>query len=73
VPRATACENALRGRSWNAQHIAEARQALAQDYKPISDMRSSAAYRMQVAQNLLQRFYQETTGGDVVQVYRYGR
>jgi xanthine dehydrogenase iron-sulfur cluster and FAD-binding subunit A len=36
-------------------------------------MRSSAAYRMQVAQNLLQRFYQETTGGDVVQVYRYGR
>jgi xanthine dehydrogenase small subunit len=71
--RATACENALRGRSWNAQHIAEARQALAQDYRPISDMRSSAAYRMQVAQNLLQRFYQETTGGDVVQVYRYGR
>ena len=34
--------------------------ALAEDFKPLTDMRASAAYRLQVAQNLLQRFWLET-------------
>jgi xanthine dehydrogenase small subunit len=38
--------------------------ALEQDYAPLSDMRASAAYRMQGAQNLLRRFWYETRLGD---------
>ena len=30
------------------------------DFAPLSDMRASAQYRMNVAKNLLQRFYLET-------------
>ena len=41
-----------------------AKAALAQDFKPLSDMRASAAYRLQVAQNLLQRFWLETRAED---------
>ena len=37
-----------------------AMRALAADFKPLTDMRASAAYRMQVAQNLLRRFWLET-------------
>ena len=34
--------------------------ALAADFQPLSDMRASAAYRLQVAQNLLRRLWLET-------------
>ena len=37
-----------------------AKLALAQDFKPLTDMRASADYRLQVAQNLLQRLWLET-------------
>ena len=37
--------------------------AYATDFQPISDMRASAGYRMLVAQNLLRRFFMETTAG----------
>ena len=37
-----------------------AQQALAQDYTPMTDMRASNDYRLQVAQNLLQRLWLET-------------
>lgn len=59
--RAHACEAALRERSWNPGTLAEAQQALQNDFQPITDMRASAAYRMRVAQNLLQRCFLETT------------
>jgi xanthine dehydrogenase small subunit len=35
-------------------------QALAGDFAPLTDLRASAGYRMQVAQNLLLRFWLET-------------
>jgi len=57
--RASRCEAALRGRAWDQHSIDIAMLAMAEDYTPISDMRASAAYRLQVAQNLLQRFYLE--------------
>ena len=41
-----------------------AKTALAGDYQPLSDMRASAGYRLQVAQNLLQRFWLETRSQD---------
>ncbi len=60
--RAKAVEAALVGQPWTQATIDAAMAAFAQDYQPISDMRASAEYRLLSAQNLLQRFYLETTG-----------
>jgi xanthine dehydrogenase small subunit len=60
VKRAAAAEALLVGRPWSEANAAAAMAALAQDFKPLTDMRASAAYRLQVAQNLLQRFWLET-------------
>ena len=60
VRRAAAAEAALLGQPWTESSLQQAQAALAQDFKPLSDMRASAAYRMQVAQNLLRRFWLET-------------
>jgi len=57
--RAKQCEAALNGQPWSKATIAAAMKALAQDYQPLSDMRASSAYRMQVSQNLLLRFHAE--------------
>jgi xanthine dehydrogenase small subunit len=43
-----------------------AKQALADDFQPLSDMRASAAYRLQVAQNLIQRLWLETRTADAL-------
>lgn len=59
--RAKAAEAALLGRHWNAEPVAAAKAALAQDFTPLTDMRASAAYRLKVAGNLLTRFLIETT------------
>jgi xanthine dehydrogenase small subunit len=59
VQRAARTEAALAGKSWTRQSIAAALPALSQDYAPITDMRASREYRMQVARNLLHRFYLE--------------
>ena len=60
VKRAAAAEAAMRGQPWTAATLQAAQAALAQDFKPLSDMRASAGYRLQVAQNLLRRFWLET-------------
>ena len=59
--RAAACEAALTGSAWNETTLERGRQALAEDFAPISDMRASADYRLRVAQNLLTKVYVETT------------
>lgn len=59
--RAPACEQVLNGGRWNQTTINKAMQAMAEDFRPLSDMRASAQYRLRVAQNLLQRFYLEHT------------
>lgn len=53
--RATNAEAALTGRPWNEDSVAAATAALASDFSPMSDVRASAAYRQQVAGNLLRR------------------
>ena len=58
--RAARAEATLVGRPWTQASVDAAKAALAEDFKPLSDMRASAAYRLQVAQNLLQRFWLET-------------
>jgi len=64
VRRAAAAEASLVGKVWNETNVAAAQAALADDFKPLTDMRASAGYRMQVAQNLLQRFWLETRTHD---------
>ncbi|MCA1562919.1 MAG: FAD binding domain-containing protein [Acidobacteria bacterium] len=56
VIRARKAEDVLRGRSIDAGTITAARRALALDIAPIDDVRSTARYRLTVAQNLLCEF-----------------
>ena len=60
VKRGAATEAAVVGQPWNLATVTAAKSALATDFAPLTDMRASAAYRLQVAQNLLQRFWLET-------------
>jgi xanthine dehydrogenase small subunit len=60
VRRAAGAEAALLGRPWSEASLGTAMKALERDFTPLTDMRASAGYRMQVAQNLLRRFWLET-------------
>jgi xanthine dehydrogenase small subunit len=60
--RAAAVEAALVGKPWTIATIEAAIPAFATDYQPLTDMRASAEYRLLAAQNLLRRFFFETTG-----------
>ncbi len=60
VQRAAAAEAALRGQPWSEATVRAAMAAIAQDFRPLTDHRASAAYRLQVAQNLLWRLWLET-------------
>jgi xanthine dehydrogenase small subunit len=62
--RALACEASLKGRPWTRETIADGQRALRQDFTPITDMRASKAYRGLVAENLLLKFFLETTDAD---------
>ena len=59
--RAKKVEEALNEKVFSQQTVRDAQGALAQELSPISDARASATYRMQVAQNLLQRVLLEVT------------
>lgn len=60
--RATAAETALIGQPWAEDTIRAAMAAMADDFQPLSDMRASAAYRMQTAQNILLRYFHDANG-----------
>lgn len=60
--RATAVEEALAGKPWTIETVEAALPAFAVDYQPLTDMRASAEYRLLTAQNLLRRFFAESTG-----------
>lgn len=62
--RAANAEAALRGKPATLATIELAMEALKSDFKPLSDMRASADYRMASAQNMLLRAYHEITSGD---------
>ncbi|MDN6885403.1 xanthine dehydrogenase small subunit [Variovorax sp. CAN2819] len=68
VKRAANAEAALVGKPWTQASVATARLALAQDFKPLSDMRASADYRLLVAQNLIQRLWLETRAEDALAI-----
>ena len=68
--RATLAEQALTGKAWSEATVRAAMEALSLDYSPMSDMRASATYRMQIAQNHLLRFWLESQGeADGVRVF----
>jgi xanthine dehydrogenase small subunit len=55
--RARHAERALIEHGWNSAGIEACGAALAADFKPLSDLRATSAYRLQVAGNLLRRFF----------------
>jgi xanthine dehydrogenase small subunit len=73
VKRAEHCEKALQGRVWSETVIGDAIKALEKDFTPLSDMRSTAAYRRRICGNLLYRFYLDTTDARDERLYSYGR
>jgi xanthine dehydrogenase small subunit len=58
--RAAKTEAYLNGKPWSEGVLKEAMRLLAEDYKPLTDMRATDTYRMKTAQNLLCRFWLET-------------
>lgn len=60
--RATAVEEALIGKPWTEASVQAALPAFAEDFQPMSDMRASADYRLNAAQNLLLRYFLEDQG-----------
>ncbi|MEJ8562993.1 xanthine dehydrogenase small subunit [Yoonia sp. GPGPB17] len=60
--RARQVEAALTGQPWTVETVAKAAKAFSEDYTPMSDMRASADYRLEVAKNLLHRYFAEMTG-----------
>jgi len=59
--RARQAEAALNGKARARETVEGACWVLSEDYTPISDMRASARYRLRVAQNLLRKFFIETS------------
>ncbi|MDF1727548.1 MAG: xanthine dehydrogenase small subunit [Sulfitobacter sp.] len=60
--RASAAEAALVGQSFDEEAMRAGMAAMQDDFQPLSDMRASAAYRMQAGQNMLLRYYHEMSG-----------
>ena len=60
--RAAAVEAALVGRDWTLATVTAALPAFASDFAPMTDMRASATYRLEAAQNMLIRYFHERAG-----------
>ncbi len=64
--RAAHVEKALLGQPWSEETIRAAEEAWAEDFTPMSDMRASAAYRLESARNLLLRYFHDTGDAPVL-------
>jgi xanthine dehydrogenase small subunit len=60
--RARQTEDALTGQAWTEDAVHQAKNCLRAEFQPISDMRASAAYRAQLLDGLMQRFWLESQG-----------
>jgi xanthine dehydrogenase small subunit len=67
--RAIYCEKTLLNSLVTDEIIYKAKKALEKDFKPISDMRASGLYRMEVAKNLLEKFCAEIKQKKLIGVY----
>ena len=66
--RAKYCEKILLNSPITEQIINKAKEALEKDFKPISDMRASKKYRMEVAKNLLHKCFLEIAQKKLIRV-----
>ena len=66
--RAVQTEAVLLGHAFNQASLAKAQDTLAQEFKPISDMRASAEYRQLLLRNLLQRAWLQSDGQGLTQL-----
>lgn len=70
--RAAQCERQLVGKPLTSVTVEQACAALAEDFTPLSDFRASADYRLQIAKNLLRRYYATCSGElKILEVSRY--
>jgi xanthine dehydrogenase small subunit len=70
--RALAAEAELQGLPLSLTTIEKACSALSVDFQPLSDFRASADYRLQVARNLLRRYYAQASGElTITEIARY--
>ena len=60
--RAQLAEDVMIGQPWTQGTIDAAMSALVGDFTPMSDQRASAEYRMHIAQNLMQRYFEDLSG-----------
>ncbi len=63
--RAELCEQALTGSSLDTETLSQAKAAIRQEFKPMSDVRASSEYRLEAACNLLERYFMEQSGQNV--------
>ena len=63
--RASGCEAALKDKPFTRATMEQAMVALRADYTPLSDVRGSAAYRLDAAANLLMRLWHRAQGDPV--------
>lgn len=60
--RAYKTEAFLLDKSWNIETIQAAKEIIRSEFTPIDDFRGSAAYRVAMLENLLEKFFTETQG-----------
>jgi len=70
--RASQTEALLTGQHWTEATVQRVMQVLRQEFSPISDLRASNAYRVQVLGNLLQRFWLESQGARAINLESAG-
>jgi xanthine dehydrogenase small subunit len=63
--RAAHVEAALVGKPWTEASIEAAIAEFSKDFKPMTDMRGSAGYRLEAAQNMLRRYFADLSGSAV--------
>ena len=68
--RAKNCENFLKNSKFSEDMFEKAKNLLKRDFSPISDMRASKQYRLEVAENLLLKFFIETKTKKLFRVYQ---
>ena len=67
--RAFLCEKVLLNSLITDTLIHKAQKALEKDFVPISDMRASSSYRMEIAKNLLKKCFEEISQKKVIGIY----
>jgi len=60
--RAAQAEAALLGQNWGEPAVRAAMAAMAGDFQPLTDMRASAGYRLETAQNMMLRYFHDLNG-----------